>query len=168
MAAFTGAFLNNVPVLSGATNEEGKYWGPTYMSSGVSSTQFWSYRWNFNTDHPAAMQVNLGDVISTQYLPANRSFVNCSNTGYSAMALNASYASALCSNGYFNTSYFWWWQSNTLNRYSALQAKTYAYNFAWAQQPEPWKTIYGAVHVADVPFLFGNFTPGLFLSLIHI
>lgn len=38
----------------------------------------------------------------------------------------------------------------------------YAYNFKWAQQSEPWKTLFGAVHVLDLPFIFGNFKKGLF------
>lgn len=37
-----------------------------------------------------------------------------------------------------------------------MQEKVFAYNFAWANMPEPFKTVWGAAHVADVPFLFGN------------
>jgi len=163
-AAFSGTFLNNVPVLAGAANEEGKYWGPTYFSNGLSSTQLWAYRWNFNPDNPASTPVAVSDIISAQYLPANRSFSSCFDTGYNAVTLNSAYFSTPCGNSAYNTTYFWWWQSNTLARYAPLQPKTYAYNFAWSRQPEPWRTVYGAAHIADIPFLFGNFAPGLFSS----
>lgn len=38
----------------------------------------------------------------------------------------------------------------------------YVYRFDWNRAPEPWKTIYGASHGLDLPFLFGNFSSGFF------
>ena len=38
----------------------------------------------------------------------------------------------------------------------------YAMEFAWAGQVEPWRTLIGASHGIELPFLFGNFGPSLY------
>jgi para-nitrobenzyl esterase len=50
----------------------------------------------------------------------------------------------------------------TATRLRFQQPKVYAYRFEWNTEPEPWKTIYGAVDVLDMPFIFGNFQRQLF------
>jgi len=40
------------------------------------------------------------------------------------------------------------------------------YRFDWARAPPPWNDVYGAAHVFDVPFVFGNFGPSLFSNVI--
>jgi para-nitrobenzyl esterase len=35
--------------------------------------------------------------------------------------------------------------------------RIYRYNFNWNDTPQPWNTVFGAMHAIDVPFLFGNF-----------
>ena len=49
-----------------------------------------------------------------------------------------------------------------LNALKARQENVWYYRFDWDKQPAPWNDIYGAVHVADLPFVFGNFGPSLF------
>jgi len=39
----------------------------------------------------------------------------------------------------------------------AANTPVYYYQFDWAQQKEPWRTLLGACHLLDVPFIFGNF-----------
>lgn len=152
--AFTGIYLNNVPVVSGITNEEGKRWGDHFA---ISSSAWWAMC-SADPDHPTQ---SISDVIQAQYLPANRPFVSCSDSGYNALALSAAFIyndrATWCSNGDENTAFYWWLQIDTLNRYQPLQPNTYAYNFCWTQMLEPMKTVLGAFHFADVPFMFGNF-----------
>ena len=40
---------------------------------------------------------------------------------------------------------------------AATQVPVYRYEFEWAQVPQPWKSLWGAYHGIDIPFLFGNF-----------
>ena len=47
----------------------------------------------------------------------------------------------------------------------AKQDDVWYYRFDWDEQPAPWNDIYGAVHVVDLPFLFGNFGPSLFSNV---
>jgi para-nitrobenzyl esterase len=35
------------------------------------------------------------------------------------------------------------------------------YRFDWDKEPAPWNDIYGAAHLFDLPFVFGNFGPSL-------
>jgi len=43
-----------------------------------------------------------------------------------------------------------------------FDSRVYAYRFDWDRGPEPWKTVYGAAHAVDLPFIFGNFGTGFF------
>ncbi len=38
----------------------------------------------------------------------------------------------------------------------------YVYRFDWNRAPEPWRTVHGAGHSMDLPFIFGNFTNNIF------
>jgi len=38
--------------------------------------------------------------------------------------------------------------------------------FCWDQEPAPWNTVYGAAHLFDMPFVFGNFGPSVFSNAI--
>ncbi|MGH8446647.1 MAG: carboxylesterase/lipase family protein [Solimonas sp.] len=42
------------------------------------------------------------------------------------------------------------------------EPRTFVYRFDWNRAPEPWKTVYGASHGIDLPFIFGNFSNGFF------
>jgi para-nitrobenzyl esterase len=159
--AFSGNYLNSVPVLSGTTNEEGKWYGSYFAISNTA----WSNMLNSDPDSPT---LTVADVIQPQYLPADKPFTSCTDSGYNAINLNAAFVngdtSTYCINYTNNTTRFWQLQINALNRYQPLQQKTYAYNFAWAQQAEPMKTLIGAAHVADVPFMLNTMTQNTQLS----
>jgi para-nitrobenzyl esterase len=49
-----------------------------------------------------------------------------------------------------------------LNALKTRQENVWYYRFDWDEQPAPWNDIYGATHVIDLPFIFGNFGPSLF------
>ena len=53
-------------------------------------------------------------------------------------------------------------RDNVLNALKAQQANVWYYRFDWDEEPAPWNDIYGAVHAADLPFIFGTFGPSLF------
>jgi para-nitrobenzyl esterase len=147
--------LNNVPILSGTTNEEGKYPGfdlATYQP-GVYLAPMWTDMSNFSPDNPSATPVAITDLVLPACLPVDKTYVNAANTGYNGYAMHCASIPTLT---------FWSLQASTLNRMQPLQAKTYAYNFLWNQQPAPWNSFIGAAHVTDVAFLFGNFGQGLF------
>lgn len=149
-SAFTGAYLNNVPVLAGITNEEGKYWGYYFAKPGA-----WRSMQNTpNPDQPTITSID--QIIDSAYLPASKPFTHCGDVGYNALTLNVNYVNTRCANSYFVTSLFWNSAKFSLNKIRPLQGNTYAYNFAWANMPEPFKTVWGAAHVSDLPFLLGN------------
>jgi para-nitrobenzyl esterase len=152
--AFTGNYLNNVPVLSGVTNEEGKYWGSYFALP----NKWVEMLVTTDPDNPTITSID--QIIQPAYLPADKAFTACNNTGYNAITLNAAFVNGnyatYCSNSKYNTTFVWWHQTITLNKYQPLQPKTYAYNFAWAQEPVPFNTVFGAAHASDVPLLFGN------------
>ena len=49
----------------------------------------------------------------------------------------------------------------------AKQPDVWYYRFDWDEQPAPWNQIYGAAHVFDLPFVFGNFGPSLFSNIMN-
>jgi para-nitrobenzyl esterase len=155
--AFTGNYLNNVPVMAGNTNEEGKQYG-VYFSKSVSTLydKWMEMLATSDPDNPTITSID--QIIQAAYLPADKAFTSCSDAGYNAITLNVNYPAISCANGKYNTAGYWAWQTTALNKYQPLQPKTYAYNFAWAQEPVPFNTVFGAAHIADVPFLFGNAT----------
>ena len=55
-------------------------------------------------------------------------------------------------------------RDNVLNALKAQQPDVWYYQFNWDEQPAPWNDIYGAAHVFDLPFVFGNFGPSLYLQ----
>ncbi|NKI18265.1 carboxylesterase family protein [Spongiibacter sp. KMU-166] len=48
--------------------------------------------------------------------------------------------------------------ADMLSRYSG--APVYRYSFEWKNMPEPWRSLVGAYHGVDIPFVFGNFGIG--------
>lgn len=45
---------------------------------------------------------------------------------------------------------------------ASQQSNVYASRFEWAGQDEPWRTLIGAMHGMDLPFVFGNFGPSYY------
>jgi para-nitrobenzyl esterase len=139
-----------VPVLAGNTRDEGKLF-PSFLplvgGAGnariVTDAQLFSNHFSYNPN--AAPQTTVEQWIAASYLP-----VNAPTTGFTARA------EAL------NRIFFLNSRDNVLNALKARQDNVWYYRFDWDEQPAPWKDIYGAVHVVDLPFIFGNFGPSLF------
>lgn len=139
-----------VPVLAGNTRDEGKLFpsflplvGGTGNARLVTDAQLFAN--HFSYDPEAAPQTTIEQWIAPSYLP-----VDAPVTGFTARA------EAL------NTIFFLASRDNVLNALKTKQADVWYYRFDWDEQPAPWNDIYGAVHVVDLPFLFGNFGPSLF------
>jgi para-nitrobenzyl esterase len=139
-----------VPVLAGNTRDEGKLF-PSFLplvgGSGnarlVSDAQLFANHFSYNPN--AAAQTTIEQWIAPSYLPADTPV-----TGFTARAET------------LNRIFFLNSRDNVLNALKAKQDNVWYYRFDWDEQPAPWNTIYGAVHVADLPFVFGNFGPSLF------
>jgi len=139
VAAVAADEYRNVPLLAGMTHDEGKMFLQTLYQ--VDDAQRFLMMYDFDPDHPdAAGAPTIADVLKP---------------GVTVDTYNAAGAGATAST--FAASI-----DGALKLFQAKQPKTYAYRFDWAQGPEPWKTLYGAGHGMDVPFVFGNFGKGLF------
>ncbi|MBK0392978.1 carboxylesterase/lipase family protein [Ramlibacter algicola] len=150
IAAIAGGNYVQVPVLAGNTRDEGKLFpsflplvGGTGNARIVTDAQLFANHLNYNPN--AAPQTTVEQWITASYLP-----VNAPVTGFTARAET------------LNQVFFLRSRDNVLNTLKARQANVWYYRFDWDEQPAPWNDIYGAVHVADLPFLFGNFGPSLF------
>lgn len=142
-----------VPVLAGNTRDEGKLFpsflpfvGGTGNARLVTDAQLFTNHFAYNPN--AAAQTTVEQWIAPSYLP-----VNAPVTGFTARA------EAL------NRIFFLNSRDNVLNALKAKQDGVWYYRFDWDEQPAPWNDIYGAVHVVDLPFLFGNFGPSLFSNV---
>jgi para-nitrobenzyl esterase len=138
------------PVLAGNARDEGKLFpsflplvGGTGNARIVTDAQLVANHLNYNAN--AAPQTTVDQWIAASYLP-----VNAPTTGFTARA------EAL------NSVFFLRSRDNVLNTLKTQQDNVWYYRFDWDQQPAPWNDIYGAVHLIDLPFLFGNFGPSLF------
>lgn len=139
-----------VPVLAGNARDEGKLFpsflplvGGTGNARIVTDAQLFANHFAYNPN--ATPQTTVEQWIAASYLP-----VNAPTTGFTARA------EAL------NRIFFLNSRDNVLNVLKAKQDNVWYYRFDWDEQPAPWNDIYGAVHVIDLPFLFGNFGPSLF------
>jgi para-nitrobenzyl esterase len=142
-----------VPVLAGNARDEGKLF-PSFLplvgGAGnariVTDAQLFANHFSYKPD--AAPQTTIDQWIAASYLPAN-----APTTGFTARA------EAL------NRIFFLNSRDNVLNALKTQQPNVWYYRFDWDEQPAPWNDIYGAVHVIDLPFIFGNFGPSLFSNV---
>jgi para-nitrobenzyl esterase len=139
-----------VPVLAGNARDEGKLFpsflplvGGTGNARIVTDAQLFANHFSYKPD--AAPQTAIEQWIAPSYLPAN-----APTTGFTARA------EAL------NRVFFLNSRDNVLNALKTRQENVWYYRFDWDEQPAPWNDIYGATHVIDLPFIFGNFGPSLF------
>jgi para-nitrobenzyl esterase len=139
-----------VPVLAGNTRDEGKLFpsflplvGGTGNARLVTDAQLFTNHFSYNPN--AAPQTTIEQWITASYLP-----VNAPVTGFTARAET------------LNRVFFLNSRDNVLNALKTKQENVWYYRFDWDEQPAPWNDAYGAVHVVDLPFLFGNFGPSLF------
>ncbi|RZJ25714.1 MAG: carboxylesterase/lipase family protein [Haliea sp.] len=150
IAAINAGNYVKVPVLAGNTRDEGKLFpsflplvGGTGNARLVTDAQLFANHFSYNPN--AAPQTTIEQWIPSSYLP-----VDAPTTGFTARA------EAL------NRVFFLNSRDNVLNALKAQQPNVWYYRFDWDEQPAPWNDAYGAVHVVDLPFLFGNFGPSLF------
>ena len=142
-----------VPVLAGNTRDEGKLFpsflplvGGTGNARLVTDAQLFANHFAYNPN--AAPQTTVEQWIAPSYLP-----VSAPTTGFTARA------EAL------NRIFFLNSRDNVMNALKGQQENVWYYRFDWDEQPAPWNDVYGAVHVADLPFIFGNFGPSLFSNV---
>lgn len=153
IAAIAAGNYVQVPVLASNTRDEGKLFpsflplvGGTGNARIVTDAQLFANHFSYNPN--AAPQTTVEQWIAASYLP-----VNAPVTGFTARAET------------LNRVFFLNSRDNVLNTLKTKQDNVWYYRFDWAQQPAPWNDIYGAVHVVDLPFLFGNFGPSLFANV---
>lgn len=150
IAAINAGNYVKVPVLAGNARDEGKLF-PSFLplvgGSGnariVTDAQLFANHFSYNPN--AAPQTTVDQWIAPSYLP-----VDAPVTGFTARSET------------LNQIFFLRSRDNVLNALKAQQGNVWYYRFDWDKQPAPWNDIYGAVHVIDLPFLFGNFGPSLF------
>jgi para-nitrobenzyl esterase len=150
IAAIGAGNYLKVPVLAGNTRDEGKLFsaflplvGGTGNARLVSDAQLFANHLGYQPD--AAPQTTVEEWIAPSYLP-----VDAPTTGFTARAET------------LNRIFFLNSRDSVLNALKTRQENVWYYRFDWDEQPAPWNAIYGAVHVVDLPFVFGNFGPSLF------
>lgn len=145
-----------VPVLAGNTRDEGKLF-PGFLSlvSGipgsariVTDAQLFANHFSYRPNDPP--QTIVQEWIAPGYLP-----VDAPVTGFTARAEQ------------FNRIFFLASRDNILNALKAKQPDVWYYRFDWDEQPAPWNAIYGAAHLFDLPFVFGNFGPSLMANIMN-
>ena len=150
IAAIAAGDYVKVPVLAGNTRDEGKLF-PSFLplvgggpgARLVTDAQLFSNHFSYNPN--AAPQTTIDQWLAASYLP-----VNTPVSGFTARAETLNQVFLLRS------------RDNVLNTLKTRQDNVWYYRFDWDKQPAPWNDIYGAAHVIDLPFLFGNFGPSLF------
>ncbi|HYC42730.1 MAG TPA: carboxylesterase family protein [Noviherbaspirillum sp.] len=146
-----------VPVLAGNTRDEGKLFpaflalpqvGGTGSARAVTDAQLFTNHFSYKPNDPP--QTTIEQWITPSYLPADAPV-----TGFTARAEQ------------FNRIFFLASRDNILNALKAKQPDVWYYRFDWDEQPAPWNVIYGAAHLFDLPFVFGNFGPSLFSNIMN-
>jgi len=152
IAAINAGNYLKVPILAGNTRDEAKLF-PTFLvlfggPSGrlVTDAQLFTLQFDATT----AANVKIEQWIPAFYLP-----VTTPGTGFNART------------DLLNAIFFGRSRDNVLNALKSQQEDVWYYRFDWDQEPAPWNDIYGAAHVFDLPFVFGNFGPSLFANTIN-
>ncbi|MGJ7524196.1 carboxylesterase/lipase family protein [Variovorax sp. GB1P17] len=148
---------NKVPLLLGFTRDEGKLFAPLLASlppgskpgHAISDAARFSMMMSFKPDEPTPLTV--ADIIDSSYLP-----ITAPGTGFNAKT-------ALITQLLGDPS-----RVNLLDTLKLQQPNSvWHYRFDWAQEPAPWNDVYGAAHAFDLGFMFGNFGPSLFSSVVN-
>ncbi len=157
IAAIRAGRYLRVPVLAGNTRDEAKLF-PTFLAlspalggaSGrlVSDAVLFSTQLAYDPDAPPAVAIE--HWIPAQYLP-----VEAPGTGFNAKT------------DLLNQIFFIASRNDILDALRCRQDGVWYYRFDWDEEPAPWNDIYGAAHVFDLPFLFGNFGPSLFAGIAN-
>lgn len=159
---------NKVPIIIGTTLEEGKIFVTTAHK--LTDAQRWNMMYKSNVNAPTE---KLTDVLNTQAanLPGRAIMKGADDltiaANYNRYALDGTDVdgNAVAPPPLITTTVFQGLIGATVKAFVDRQPnQTWAYSFDWAQQAEPWKTIYGAAHVVDLPFIFDNFSHETFFG----
>lgn len=137
--AFDRGRFRRVPTLVGTTRDEAKL----FMAGAYKLSDAQRFKLMIQTRPDAAPTTQASDVISGFLLPGLGSFL------YDAYASTA-------------TRLLRYGVDRSVERLARHEARVYFYRFDWNQGPEPWRTLYGAAHGIDLPFVFGNFSGNFF------
>lgn len=142
-AAISSGSYNKVPMIIGNTTEEGKLFAQACYK--ISDMDRFNLMMNFDPANPGTL--SLADILDPAVvIPTTAAQYNILNNNYPSPV--NSLPSAL---------YIYLMDICTKNYKATSGTPIYAYSFEWAQQPEPWKTLYGAVHAGDLGWVFGDF-----------
>ena len=156
IAAIDAGRYLKVPVLAGNARDEAKLF-PAFLALSpafggkngrlVSDATLFSTQFAYQPDAPPTVTVD--QWIAPDFLP-----VTAPVTGFDARtdALNAAFFIAS--------------RDSILPALKRQQADVWYYRFDWDEEPAPWNDIYGAAHLFDLPFVFGNFGPSAFSNVI--
>ena len=144
MAAIAAGNYNKVAMVSGNTAEEGKLFTPLALSQ----AQLFPILFNYDADATPPPTVTIADIIRPANLP-----VTAPMTGYNAVAASSPVVAGVAA-------------ARGLDALMAQQSNLWGYRFDWNEEPAPWNDVYGAAHVFDVPFWFGNFERSVFGGVI--
>jgi para-nitrobenzyl esterase len=158
IAAINAGRYVKVPVLAGNTRDEAKLF-PAFLAlspalGGISGRQvsdatLFATQLDYQPD--AAPTVTLEQWIAPRYLP-----VDAPDTGFNAKT------------DLLNSIFFIASRDNILPALKAQQPdRVWYYRFDWDEEPAPWNDIYGAAHLFDMPFVFGNFGPSVFSNVMN-
>ncbi|MES3021575.1 MAG: carboxylesterase family protein [Pseudomonadota bacterium] len=156
IAAMRAGHYVKVPVLAGIARDEGKLF-PSALAlapalGGVSGRlldDLTAFGLQFDYLPDDAPQTSVEQWIPAQYLP-----VGAPGTGFNART------------GQITAMIFTSNRDLLLDLLRAQQDEVWHYRFDWDEQPAPFNDIYGAAHGFDVPFLFGNFGPSTFATVM--
>jgi para-nitrobenzyl esterase len=133
--AFDEGRFNQVPTLVGVTRDEAKL----FLRGTYKVTDAQRFTLMTGSDPNAPPSVQTSDILSG-WMP--RFLYNASSSTLTALLMRG--------------------VTRSVNRVSKYEPRVYVYRFDWDEAPEPWKTLYGAAHAIDLPFVFGNFTNNFF------
>lgn len=137
--AFDRGEFNRVPTLIGVTRDEAKLFASKVYKLGDAQR----FGLMLRTDPDAPPAVPLEDLLGGSMLP------------WLGPGLYNAYTGAI-------TAILGRGVNASISRVAKYEPQVYAYRFDWDRGPEPWKTLYGAAHAIDLPFVFGNFSRNFF------
>ena len=158
MAAIHAGRYLKVPVLAGFTREEGKLFAGALATSPLlggqsgrllSDAQVFAFQFEYDADAPAPT-TRIEDWIPPSLLPVTKP-----GTGFNARIAQLDQLLFLPN------------RDVLMNALRAQQDEVWFYQFDWDEEPPPFNDIYGAAHGFDVPFLFGNFGPSMFSTVMN-
>jgi len=144
--AISSGNFNKVPMMVGNCAEEGKL-----FSSGaykISDVDRFNMMMAFNPNAPGSLSIT--DILD----PAVINPPTADNYNKYSYAYPSTYSAP---NALPTQLYAFLMNVFTQSFQPQVGSQIYSYSFNWANQPEPWKTIYGASHGGDLPFVFGDF-----------